>query len=213
MSETDPAAIELRPEPMTWLFVGDSITQGVLHTHGARNFVEHCGEVIRWETGRIRDVVINAGVSGWRVPDVLADFDFRVTRFAPDVVVAMLGTNDATAGADGVAAFERQLTELVTRIRALGAKLVLQVPPPLRGEPSGRAAMASYVDAVRAVAQKHSVLLVDHDLDWSQNLRDGGLDDEWLADNIHPNAAGHERMARRVMEILGLASGEEPLGE
>lgn len=198
-------AIELGPGPMTWLFVGDSITQGVLHTDGARNFVEHCGEVIRWEAGRIRDVVINAGVSGWRVPDVLADFDFRVTRFAPDVVVAMLGTNDATAGANGVSAFEQQLTELVTRIRATGAQLVLQVPPPLRGEPSDRAAMAGYVEAVRAVAQRHSVLLVDHDLDWSQNLRDGGVHDEFLADNIHPNGAGHERMARRVLGVLGLA--------
>lgn len=203
-------AIKLGIEPMTWLFVGDSITQGVLHTHGARNFVEHCGEVIRWETGRIHDVVINAGVSGWRVPDLLADFDFRVTRFAPDVVVAMLGTNDATAGADGVTAFRQQLSELITRVRATGAHLVLQVPPPLRGEPSGRTAMAGYADVVRAVARAETVPLADHDLDWSQNLRDGGLGDEFLADNIHPNAVGHERMAHRVLEVLGLAPRRHP---
>lgn len=198
-------AIEPGPGPTTWLFVGDSITQGVLHTHGARSFVEHCAEAIRWEKGRLRDVVVNAGVSGWTVPDVLADFDFRVTRWAADVVVAMLGTNDAKAGPDGVAAFEDQLTELATRIRATGAQLVLQVPPPLRGEPSGRSAMPAYVAVVRAVAARESVPLVDHDLDWTQNLREGGLDDEWLADNIHPNAAGHERMARRVLEVLDVA--------
>lgn len=200
-----PSAVIVGPEPMTWLFVGDSITQGVLHTAGARNFVEHCGEAIRWESGRVHDVVVNAGVSGWRVPDLLADFEFRVTRFAPDVVVAMFGTNDATAGTGAVAAFEEQLSELVGRIRATGAQLVLQVPPPLRGEPSGRAGMPGYVAAVRAVARAESVLLVDHDLDWSRNLPDGGLGDGWLADDIHPNAAGHERMARHALEVLGLA--------
>lgn len=194
--------IEPGSGPTTWLFVGDSITQGVLHTHGARSFVEHCAEAIRWEHGRLRDVVVNAGVSGWKVPDVLADFDFRVSRWAADVVVVMLGTNDAKAGPDGVAAFEAQLSELVARILATGAKLVLQVPPPLRGEPSGRSAMPAYAAAVRAVAARESLPLVDHDLDWSQNLPDGGLDDGWLADDIHPNAVGHERMARQVLDVL-----------
>ncbi|MDO5736400.1 MAG: SGNH/GDSL hydrolase family protein [Propionibacteriaceae bacterium] len=191
-------------EPMTWVFVGDSITHGCLHTHGNRNYVEHCTEVLRWQTGRTTDVVINAGVSGWRVPDLLGDFDFRLARFIPDVVVLMLGTNDATAGESGRQAFSSQLQELAPRIRALGAELVLQVPPLLRGESSGRADMPAYRDAIRAVADGLDVPIVDHARDWEAHLPDGGLD-EWLADDIHPNAAGHLRMARTLLGALGIA--------
>ena len=126
---------------MTWVFAGDSITHGCLHTHGARNFVEHCTEVLRWSAGRPTDVTINAGVSGWQVPNLLDDFEFRLRRFVPDVVVLMLGTNDATTGEAGVPAFTAGLEELARRITDLGARLVLQVPPPVRGETSGRSAM------------------------------------------------------------------------
>lgn len=189
---------------MTWVFAGDSITHGCLHTHGSRNYVEHCTEVLRWQTGRITDVVVNVGISGLRVPDLLADFDFRLRRFAPDVVFLMLGTNDATAGAAGVEGFASQLEELALRIRSLGADLVLQVPPLIRAEPSGRAAMPLYCGAIRDVAQQLAVPIVDHAHDWESHPPAGGLD-EWLADDIHPNAEGHLRMARKLLATLGVA--------
>lgn len=190
------------PEPMTWVFAGDSITHGCFHTHGARNYVEHSTELLRHQSGRSSDVVVNVGVSGWRVPDLLADFDFRLGRLAPDVVVLMLGTNDATAGETQVGAFASDLERLALRIRDLGATLVLQVPPLLRGEPSGRTAMPMYCDAVRDVAERLAVPIVDHARDWEQHFTDAALR-EWLDDDIHPNAAGHLRMARTLTTALG----------
>ncbi len=194
---------------MTWVFAGDSITHGCVHTHGSRNYVEHCTEVLRWQTGRTTDVVVNVGVSGWRVPDLLADLTFRVERFEPDVVVLMLGTNDSTVGEAGVDAFASQLEELALRIRDMGADLLLQVPPSLRGETSGRAAMPVYCDAIRDVAGRVEVPIVDHAQDWEENLPDGGLE-EWLADDIHPNAAGHLRMAQTLLAALGIPG--DPIG-
>lgn len=35
--------------PVTWVFLGDSITQGVVHTHGHRGYVEHFAERVRGE--------------------------------------------------------------------------------------------------------------------------------------------------------------------
>jgi len=58
--------IDLPAEPMTWVATGDSITQGVLHPHGARGRVEHVHERVRWQLDRLTDVVINTGVSAWR---------------------------------------------------------------------------------------------------------------------------------------------------
>ncbi len=204
MEEVTGLSVATSREAMTWVFAGDSITHGCLHTHGSRNYVEHCTEVLRWETGRTTDVVVNVGVSGWRVPDLLANFDFRLGRFAPDVVLLMLGTNDATAGRAGVGAFASQLEELVRWIKDVGADLVLQVPPLLRGDTSGRAAMPVYCEAIRDVARRLEVRVVDHARDWGDHLPDGGLD-EWLADDIHPNAAGHLRMARTLLLALGIS--------
>ena len=43
--------------PVTWVFLGDSITQGVAHTHGRRGYVEHFAERVRGELGRRGDAV------------------------------------------------------------------------------------------------------------------------------------------------------------
>ena len=49
--------------PVTWVFLGDSITQGVRHTRGRRGYVEHFAERVRGELGRRSDAVVNSGVS------------------------------------------------------------------------------------------------------------------------------------------------------
>src|SRR5690606_24334953 len=61
------------PEPLRWVFTGDSITQGAKHTHGMRAYPEIFAERIRWELGRVRDVVLNTAVSGNTTADLLAD--------------------------------------------------------------------------------------------------------------------------------------------
>src|SRR5206468_2375866 len=74
------------PEPVTWVFTGDSITHGAHHTFGWRSYPEHFAERVRWELRRYRDVVINTGVSGDTIKGVAADVDHRVLRFRPNVV-------------------------------------------------------------------------------------------------------------------------------
>ncbi len=188
-------------EAMTWVFAGDSITHGSFHNRESRNYVEHSAEVLRRQDGRGADVVVNVGVSGWRVPDLVADFHFRIARLEPSVVVLMLGTNDSTAGEEGVEIFASELEELALRILGLDADLVLQVPPPLRGGPSGRTAIPSYCDAIREVATRLMIPVVDHARDWGHHRPGDGID-EWLDDDIHPNAAGHLHMARTLLAAL-----------
>ena len=36
-------------EPVKWLFYGDSITHGAVHTFGARDYTEHFTERVRFE--------------------------------------------------------------------------------------------------------------------------------------------------------------------
>ncbi|MBL8294024.1 MAG: SGNH/GDSL hydrolase family protein, partial [Bryobacterales bacterium] len=70
-------------EPLTWVFTGDSITHGALHTMGWRSYPEHFAERVRWELRRVRDIVINTGISGDRMPRLVGDAEWRVHRFRP----------------------------------------------------------------------------------------------------------------------------------
>ena len=150
------------PAPVTWVFVGDSITHGSTHTNGRRSFVEHFAERTRAELGRVDDVVINTGISGDRTEDVLAGFADRVGRFEPDVVVVMLGTNDSVDGPSGRAGFADRLAEIVTRVRGLGAIPVLQTPNPVdEAAAPERDDLPAYVDVVRTLARERDVMLVD----------------------------------------------------
>src|SRR5262245_43171096 len=79
-----------RKEPLTWVFTGDSITHGALHTKGWRSYPEHFAERVRWELKRMRDIVVNTGISGDRAQGLLPDIDWRVLHLKPDVVSVML---------------------------------------------------------------------------------------------------------------------------
>jgi acyl-CoA thioesterase I len=189
-------------DPVTWVFVGDSITEGVVHTHGRRSFVEHFAERTRGELGRVGDVVINTGVSGDRSEDVLAGFGARVARFRPDVVVVMLGTNDSVSGQAGRDGFRHRISRIVTRVRALHAVPVLQTPTPVDASASPeRADLGAYANVVREVAEAREVVLVDHYTHWLA-VGHHHAPQRWLDDAIHPNARGHLEMARTLVRRL-----------
>ena len=110
-------------EPLNWVITGDSITHGLVHTNGGRSYAEHLHELVRGELARTRDAVINTAISGHRLPDILGDFERRVSSWRPDVVTLMIGTNDMSTlpGSPLVspAEFAASLHEFVSRTRAL----------------------------------------------------------------------------------------------
>ncbi|WP_329560683.1 SGNH/GDSL hydrolase family protein [Kitasatospora sp. NBC_01266] len=194
--------VELTGEPMTWVMTGDSITQAVLHTHGARGWVEHVHERVRWQLDRLTDVVVNTGVSAWRARDVLAAYDHLIGRFNPDVLSISLGTNDARAGLDGLAEFRDSMSAIIARTS--GAQIVLHTPVlvSLAGR-AARAELPAYCQAVREIAVQTGALLVDHAAYWLARFPDSDPI-PWLDDPAHPNAVGHRQMADHTLRTIGL---------
>ena len=185
--------------PVTWLFLGDSITQAVLHTRGRRGFVEHFTERVRGEMGRLGDAVINSGVSGSTAESALPEFHWRLGRFAPDVVFVMFGTNDAADGIDGVRSYRYSLDQIVQRARDVGATVVLQTPPPVQpGGTRDPEVVEHYAADVRQLAAERGVLVVDHQARWAG----AGCPDAWFDDPTHPGAIGHVELARTLFEAL-----------
>ncbi|MFG3226065.1 SGNH/GDSL hydrolase family protein [Kitasatospora sp. NPDC048194] len=194
--------VALSDEPMTWVMAGDSITQAVHHTHGARGWVEHVQERLCWQLGRLTDVVVNSGVSGWTATDMLGAYEFRIGRFTPDVLSLSLGTNDALAGSDGLERFRGAMREIIAR--SAGAQIVLHTPLVVsHGERAARAGLPAYCQAVRDLAEETGALLVDHEADWLAHFPDREAL-AWLDDPAHPNAAGHLHLANHTLRTLGL---------
>lgn len=207
--------------PLTWVFTGDSITHGLIHTRGARNYVDQLHELIRGDAGRVQDAVINTAITGWRADLILGDFERRVAHWRPDVVTLMIGTNDCTTQwldpVIAVPAFAASIAEFVRRVRAGGGIPVLQTPPTvdLLHAPD-RARIGEFAQAIRDVAVQEGVILVDQHAAFaafSQGTGPGNEDMAWglLDDAFHPSAAGHALLALGWTETLGFDLPDSPV--
>lgn len=193
--------------PLTWVITGDSITQGMVHTQGARNYADHLHALIRGDLDRVQDVVINTGISGWKVVQLLKDFDRRVATWRPHVVTLMIGTNDCAHPAIDPAQFAASVTEFVTRVRDLGAIPVLQTPPaidPLNAPERTR--IPDFAQAIRDVAAAQDTILVDQFARFAEQGagKVNGVPWQLMGDPFHPNAAGHSLIALALAEALEL---------
>lgn len=199
-------------EPVTWIFTGDSITHGALHTEGWRSYPEHFAERVRWELRRVRDVVINTGISGERTGGLLADLDWRALRFKPNVVSVMIGMNDCAAGPGGRDMFRQNLTAIIERVQAADAQPLLNTPNTIYVENAkNRADLPAYAEIVRELAKQRNLALVDHWTHWEKTKpkQDDLL--PWLQDkSIHPGVYGHREFAKLIFRELGIFDPASP---
>jgi lysophospholipase L1-like esterase len=126
-----------RPSSVTWLFSGDSITQGGVHTRGWRDYTQLFCERLR-ELGRGEDVTINTAIGG----TVLADtrVEERILRFKPDVLLVMFGTNDAVSGSEGLSKYKERHINLIRRSREAG----INCPPDDRPDDASNSRLPRY---------------------------------------------------------------------
>lgn len=199
-------------DALKWVFAGDSITMGVKHTHGHQSFPEIFEERIRWELQRMRDIIINTGVSGNTTKNILDDFDWRITQFKPSVVSMMIGTNDC-AGYE-LPVFEQNLVLLIAKIRQLNAVPILHTPNVIISEKSpGRKRLDQFVTVIQNVAEREKLILVDNWTYWQNTLKNHpeiNVFRNWLNDPLHPNQIGHQEIARLMFKELSIFDAKEP---
>jgi lysophospholipase L1-like esterase len=211
--------LQNKTRPITWVFVGDSITHGARHTNGSRSYPEHFAERVRCELERYADIVINAGVTNDTTNVLLNTWEARVTRFKPDVVSIMEGMNDSCDGAvipvlegmDGrlidKKKFANNLHEIIRRVRQIGAIPLLHTMNAIN--PSAdlqRKNLPTYVAVIRAVARNEKVILVDNYKHWQTNTNFC----KWLNDAIHPNEVGHRAIADEMFRALSIFDDKSP---
>src|SRR6185503_13676984 len=174
------------------VFIGTSLTAGLgLNPDSA--FPQLIQQKI--DSAGLRYEVVNAGVSGETTAGLLRRLDWLL-RGTFDVVVVESGANDGLRGTP-VATVERNLRDIVTRIRAAHptARILLaqmEAPPNLGNQ---------YTSAFRSmfprIAEESEATLVPFILDGV-----AGIQQLNQGDGIHPNQQGEHRVAENIWKVL-----------
>jgi acyl-CoA thioesterase-1 len=169
-------------------FLGDSLTSG-WRLPESEAWPARLGEDLRRRGHAVR--VLNAGVSGETAAEGLARLDGVLGR-RPDVLVVALGINDGLRGLP-VADTEAALRAILDRARAAGVPVLLVG---MRIAPDDERA--------RRFNDLYPRLAAELRLPWVPDLRAPvvGRPELLFPDGLHPNAAGHERLAEAVRPVL-----------
>ena len=186
-----PATARTQPRNLPAIAVlGDSLTAG-LGVAADESYPARLEVRLRREGYHYR--VINAGVSGDTTAGGLRRVDW-VLRSKPEIVIVALGANDALRGLS-VAATRANLADVVARVRASGARVLLagMRAPPNYGEPFVR----DFDGVFPAVARQTGVAFMPFLLDGVAAV--ARLNQ---ADGIHPNPTGQQVIADRMWPYL-----------
>ena len=196
---------------LIWLFMGDSITHAAAHTKGYDGIAQLFEKYLKEDLGRTDDLVINTSVSGATAERTLEHIGQRMTKYKPDIVSIMLGTNDAMYP-EIFAGYQANLKNIVKEIRAVrpDALIIFRSPVPASGEYAEDAAGedGSVARMQKTAEADGNILFIDQYSDWNiqtsaysylfdaaHDFGDGGL---------HPGAAGHVRMTTQFIRECGL---------
>jgi acyl-CoA thioesterase-1 len=174
----------------TVLVVGDSLTEGYgLDPDDA--FPAHMERLLRPQIAGIK--VINGGISG----STTASAEQRVKWFAKtkaEVIVFTLGANDGLRGV-AVGESRKNLERAIRSARASGMKVLLAgMKLPLN---YGRAYRQEFEAMYASLSKELQVPLLPFLLEGV-----GGVPAMNQADGIHPNKAGHQKIAENLVRAL-----------
>ncbi|MFK8242881.1 glycoside hydrolase domain-containing protein [Facklamia sp. 252] len=202
-------------QPLTWLFMGDSITHGALWTKGYDGITQLFEKYLYTTLGRKGDTVINTAVSGATVQDTLTEIAHRLNHYNPDVISIMLGTNDA--GTVTAEEYKAQLTNLVNLAKAKNVPIILRTPTPTTLASHGPK-IPRFVEKMKEVAAENpEIILIDQYTPFNDLLTSYPY--LWkpaysiITDNfpLHPGANGHVLMAREFIKGLGIWTDDSPI--
>ena len=152
------------------------------------------------------------GVSGIRATTVISQAKGHASTYRPDVVLLMLGTNDALNEADAAATVPGDLMRIMQNLQAgaPGVTVLLSALPPIDPDAPGYSKRANADDIRDAINGQLSAL--------AASARAQGIDAKFVApswnksdlyDGVHLTAAGHAKLAAAWRAALedGLSAG------
>jgi lysophospholipase L1-like esterase len=194
------------------VFLGDSITQVATSKEGyitvlANALKEHHKDV----------TLVNAGISGHKVPDLQARLDKDVLAKKPTLVLIYIGINDVWHSQSGNGTpkdkFEAGLKDLIDRIQKTGAIVVLATPTVIGEKTDGTnpldKMLDEYADVSRAVAKENKLVLCDLHEAFQTYLKKNNPDNNskgiLTGDTVHLSPAGNKLVAETAAVSIAAA--------
>ncbi|HMS16175.1 MAG TPA: GDSL-type esterase/lipase family protein [Planctomycetota bacterium] len=197
-----PPAADGRP---TLVVFGDSITEAGDSPVGYLTLLRERFD--SWPEAT-RPKLINAGISGHRVPDLLGRVERDVLRHEPTVVLVVIGINDVWHRRFGRETKEPEFTaglrSLIDQIQAKGSKVMLATPPLIGERAPGKNELDEpldrYATIIRELCVEKGLILCDFRREFLKALEFSNFSDRnsgiFTTDGVHMNAAGYRFMAR-----------------
>jgi len=187
------------------VFFGDSITAA------EPGYVSFIREMLDSLYPERRIEIVNKGVGGNRVTDLLERVDRDVLALEPDWVSIAIGINDVWHGPNGtpVDEFRRVYEELLDRItEGSHARVVLCTPSIIEEDPESELniALRPYVDAVREIGARRGLLVVpvrEAFLSALERARQTTQRPLFTTDGVHLNQAGNTLFGTTWLKALG----------
>jgi lysophospholipase L1-like esterase len=196
------------------VFLGDSITAAGV---GPKGYVTLIKNDLAEKHKDLGVEVIGAGVSGNRVPDILARLEKDVLSKKPTIVVIYIGINDVWHGekdpAKGTSKndYEAGLRDVIKRCQDAGARVVLCTPSVIGEKNDGSnlndPKLDEYADISRAVAKDLKAPICDLRQEFKAYEKDHNPDNKeakiLTGDRVHLNDAGNKFVADAILKTLG----------
>jgi len=181
----------VRADEIRVLFLGDSLTAG-LGVDKDQAYPAVVRDLLT-QKGRTDVTIINGGISGATTAGAASRLTWHLAA-GPHVLVLALGANDGLRGLS----LENMADNLDDTIalaleNSLCVILAGMEIPPNYGPDYTRQFRETFKD----LAEKHQIRLIPFLLD-----KVGGVASMNQADRIHPNAAGHQQIARTVLPYI-----------
>lgn len=200
-------------EPKTVVFLGDSITNRGLRAGG---YISLLKEELS-KKGKLNEYTfIGAGHEGNTVLNLKARVDRDVVAKKPDIVFIYIGINDVWKSISNppantpIDAYEAGLKEIICKIKATGAKVVLCTPSVIGEKTNGGnpqdAMLDRYAQVSREVAKSTNSKLCDLRKAFVAYLDKHNPEDKEKGilthDRVHLSDAGNQLVAKQMLKYL-----------
>lgn len=196
------------------VFLGDSITAGGV---GAKGYITVLKTVLNEKHKDLGIELVGAGISGNKVPDLQKRVERDVVAKKPTVVFIYIGINDVWHGEKDPARgtpkdkFEAGLKEVIGKITAAGAQVVLCTPTVIGEKKDGAnkldAQLDEYAEISRKVAKELKLPVCDLRKAFVEHLKAKNTENKeagiLTTDRVHLNPAGNQLVAETMLKTLG----------
>ena len=201
------------------VFLGDSITAG---GGGPKGYITLVKNTLAEKCKDLGIEAINAGISGHKVPDLQKRLERDVLAKKPTIVVIYIGINDVwhwRKQADGTMAggtpkdqYEEGLKDLIGKIKAAGARVILCTPSVIGEKAHGTNERDKMLDEYSAISRKVAAdtgvqlndlrkAFVAYEKENNKANKPNGV---LTGDGMHLNEAGNRFVAGQMLKALGV---------